>query len=190
MALRIKSRWTEHAKEKLSDDLLNENAQALAYIYWRLALDRAKNLHGEDFVYDTDKQRVYVIAEYLAMLIQMTDRMMYPRLEDEDRQQFITRLAMRLADHMQDNATDLFGEGDYRGPFITMLNIRAEGYAETDFSVEEGPSYGFLHYFGSSVHKVLDEKHHDNKWVIDQIMDVDGPETIKKASKALMDLFS
>lgn len=190
MALRIKSRWTEAAKEKLSDDLLNENAQALAYIYWRLALDRAKNLHGEDFVYDTDEQRIYVIGEYLAMLVQMSDRIVYARLEDEDRQQFITTLAMRLADHMQDNATDLFGEGDYRKTFITMLNIRAEGYVETEYSIEDGPSYGFLHYFGSSVHKVLDEKHHDNKWVIDQIMDVDGPDTIKKASKALMDLFS
>jgi len=127
LALRIKSRWTEHAKEKLSDDLLNENAQALAYIYWRLALDRAKNLHGEDFVYDTDEQRIYVIGEYLAMLVQMSDRVVYARLEDKDRQQFITTLALRLADHMQDNATDLFGEGDYRESFIKMLNVRAEG---------------------------------------------------------------
>lgn len=190
MAFRIKSRWAKTAKEKVSDDLLNENARALAFIYWCLALDQAKNLHGEDFVYDTDKQRIYVIGEYLAMLVQMSDRIMYARLEDEDRQRFITILAMRLADHMQDNAVDLFGEGDYRKTFITMLNVRAEGYAETDYSVEDGPSYGFLHYFGSNVHKVLDEKHHDNKWVIDQIMDVDGPETIKKASKALVDLFS
>lgn len=189
MAFRIKSRWTESAKEKLSDDLLNENAQALAYIYWRLALDKAKNLHGEDFVYDTDQQRVYVIGEYLAMLVQMSDRLMYARLDDEDRTSFITTLAMRLADHMQDNAADLFGEGDYRKSFITMLNIRAEGYSECDYSIEDGPSYGFLHFFGSNVHKVMDERHHDNRWVIDQIMEVDGPETIKKASKALMDLF-
>lgn len=190
MAFRIKSRWTERAKEKLSDDLLNENARALAYIYWRLSLDMAKHLHGEDFVYDTDQQRVYVIGEYLAMLVQMTDRLMFERLDNEDRSSFITALAMKLADHMQDNATDLFGEGEYRESFISMLNIRAEGYAECDYSIEDGPGYGFLHFFGSSVHKVLDERHHDNRWVIDQIMEVDGPESIKKASKALMDLFS
>lgn len=190
MAFRIKSRWTESAKKKLSDDLLNENAQALAYIFWRLALDKAKNLHGEDFVYDTDQQRIYVIGEYLAMLVQMTDRLIYVRLKDDDRSNFINALAMRLADHMQDNATDLFGEGDYRKPFVKILNIRAEGYAECEYSIEDGPSYCFLHFFGSNIHKVMDERHHDNRWVIDQIMDVDGPEAIAKASKALMDLFS
>lgn len=193
MALRIKSRWTEKAREKLSEDIINENAQALAYIYWRLALEQAKNLHGEDFIYDTDQQRVYVIGEYLAMLLQMSDRLVYPRLDDESRTEFINTLAMRLADHMQDNCEDLFGPGDYRSSFIEMLNRRAEGYSECSYSVEEGPGYSFLQYFGAQVLRVMDElggPHHENRWVIDQIMDVDGPETIDKASKALVDLFS
>jgi hypothetical protein len=190
LAVRIKSKWTDKAKEKLSGDLINENARALAFIFWRLALDRAINLHGEDFIYDSDQQRVYVIGEYLAMLLQVADRLVYARLTDEDRQQFINTLAQRLADHMQDNGTDLFGPADYRGPFIAMLNVRAQGYAEFEYSVENGPSYSFLHYFGTHVQKVMGEEHHDNRWVIDQIMDIDGPETIEKATKAIMDLFS
>lgn len=190
MALRIKSRWTEKAKQKLSDDLIKENAQALAFIYWRLALEMARNLHGEDYIYDSDEQRIKVIAEYLAMLIQVSDRLAYMRLEDEDRQEFIITLAKRLADHMQDNATDLFGQGDYRSSFIDMLNRRAAEYSEYEFSAEKGPSYGFMHYFGTQVQRVMGIEHHSNKWVIDQIMDVDGPETIEKAIKALEDLFS
>jgi hypothetical protein len=190
LALRIKSRWTEKAKEKFSDDLVKENAQALAFIYWRLALDRAINLHGEDYIYDSDEQRIKVIAEYLAMLIQVSDRLAYLRLEDEDRQEFITNLAMRLADHMQDNATDLFGPDDYRTSFIDMLNRRSAEYADFEFTGEKGPSYGFLHFFGTQVQKVMGDDHHSNRWVIDQIMDIDGPETIEKAMKAMEDLFS
>ncbi|HHC71575.1 MAG TPA: hypothetical protein ENK54_01655 [Thiotrichales bacterium] len=189
MALRIKSRWTEKAKVKHSDELLDENAQALAFIFWRLALDKAKNLHGEKFIYEDDRQRVYVIGEYLAMLLQVADRWAYLRLEEEDRARFINRLARRLADHMQDNAEDLFGPGDFRTPFIAMLNVRGEGYAEFDFT-EEGPSYGFLHFFGTHVQKVMSDEYHDNRWVIDQVMEIDGPETIDKAVKAMEDLFS
>ena len=91
---------------------------------------------------------------------------------------------------MQDNATDLFGNVNFKTPFVAMLNVRAAEYATYDFSVDEGPSYNFLQYFGSMVQKVMNQEHHDNRWVIDQIMDIDGPETIEKASKALKELFS
>jgi len=190
VALRIKSRWSEKAKAKLSDDLINENGRALAFIFWRVALDKAKNLHGEDFVYDDDEQRIKVIGEYLAMLVSMADRLAYVRLEDADRQQFIASMAKELATHMQDNAADLFGNVDFKTPFIAMLNVRAAEYALYDFSVDDGPSYNFLQYFGSMVQKVMNQEHHDNRWVIDQIMEIDGPETIEKASKAMKELFS
>jgi len=190
VALRIKSRWTERAKLKPTEQMQKENAQALAFIFWRIALEKAKNLHGEEFIYDTDEQRVKVIGEYLAMLLQVADRMAHGRMDDEHRREFVTFLAMRLADHMQDNATDLFGPADYRTPFIAMLNVRGEGYAECGFSPEEGASYGFLHYFGTCVQKVMGEDHHANKWVIDQVMEIDGPDAVEKAVKAVEDLFS
>jgi len=189
LAVRIKSRWTEKSRAKLDEDLVKENAQALAFIYWRVALDNAKNLHGEKYIYDNDEQRIKVIAEYLAMFLQMSDRLAYNRMEDESRQAFISALAMRLSDHMQDNATDLFGDSDYRSSFIDMLNRRSAEYAEFEYSAEDGPSYSFMQCFGSKVQDVMGEGHHDNKWVIDQIMDIDGPEAIEKASKALMQLF-
>jgi len=190
VALRIKSRWTERAKLRPTEQMQKENAQALAFIFWRIALEKAKNLHGEDFIYDTDEQRVKVIGEYLAMLLQVADRMVHGRMDEDDRREFVTFLALRLADHMQDNAADLFGPADYRQPFIAMLNVRAEGYAGCRFSPEEGASYGFLHYFGSNVQRVMGEGHHSNKWVIDQAMDIDGPDAVDKAVKAVEDLFS
>lgn len=189
MAVRIKSKWTKKSKANISEDMNKENAQALAFIYWRLALDYAKTLHGEKFIYDSDEQRIKVIAEYLAMFLQVSDRLSYGKIDDESRQEFITYLAIRLSDHMQDNATDLFGEGDYKTSFIDMLNRRSTEYAEFDYSVEDGPGYSFMQCFGSAVQNVMGDEHHDNKWVIDQIMDIDGPEAIKKAEKALVELF-
>lgn len=189
MAVRIKSKWTEKSKANLSEDIIKENAQALAFIYWRVALDNTKNLHGEKFIYDDDEQRIKVLAEYLAMFLQLSDRLAHGKIDDKSRQEFITYLAMRLSDHMQDNATDMFGEGDYRSSFIDMLNRRSAEYAEYEYSLEDGPSYSFMQCFGRKVQDVMGDEHHDNKWVIDQIMEIDGPDAVKKAEKALIQLF-
>lgn len=189
MAIRIKSKWFRKDQSRPSEASLEENGQALAFIAWRLALDKAINLHGEDFVYDNDQQRVYVIGEYLAMMLQVTDRHVYGRLSDEDRTMFITSLAKNLAVHMQDNCEDLFGEGSYKDNFIKLLNVRSEGFSHYDYSQETGPSYNFMHYFGTQVQKVMGEDYHENKWVIDQAMEIDGPEVIERLVKAIDDLF-
>ncbi len=189
MALRIKSKWFKKDKDSFSDSALKENGQALAFICWRLALDRAINLHGEDFVYDSDQQRVYVIGEYLAFFVQVADRHVYPRLNEHARTVFITAFAEKLAEHMQDNCQDLFGMADYKGPFIGLLNSRSASYAQYDYSDETGPSYGMLRSFGMNVQKVMGDEHHVNRWVIDQVMEIDGPETLEKLIKAIDDLF-
>jgi len=189
VALRIKSTWFRRDEDRLSESGLKENGEALAFICWRLALDKAINLHGVDFIYDNDTQRVGIIGEYLSLLITVADRHVHERLEDKDRGIFINSLAKRLADHMQDNCVDIFGSGDYKGPFISMLNMRSIGYSECSYSKEDGASYNMMHYFGSHTLKVMGEAHHDNRWVIDQAMEIDGPEIIEKMLSALDNLF-
>ena len=56
MALRIKSQWHNEVKDRS----LEEIAGAIAFITWKIALDKAVNLHGENFVYESDKH----IEEY------------------------------------------------------------------------------------------------------------------------------
>ena len=51
MALRIKSRWHDDGAERSVDEI----ASALAFISWRIAKDKAINLHGEDYIYDSDE---------------------------------------------------------------------------------------------------------------------------------------
>ena len=101
MALRIKSRWHDDDAERS----LEEIAGALAFISWRIAKDKAINLHGEDFVYENDEQRMGVITEYLLFQLQVVDRIAHISLELEtkDRKQLVIKLAKHLAGHLQEN---------------------------------------------------------------------------------------
>ena len=185
MALRIKSHWHNEDSKRTLEDI----AGAIAYIIWRLAKDKAINLHGKDFVYDDDRQRMDVIIEYVIFQLQITDRLARIRLQfdDEDRKQLILATTKKLAAHVHGNSLDLFGEGDHIGPFIEKLNERSSEYAEFKYT-EEGPRDPFLRHFGYSVQQVMGSEG-DNRWVIDQAMDQDGPEIVKQITQAIDNLF-
>lgn len=184
---RIKSTWHRPALDA-GDKSLQDIAGAIAFIAWRIALESAKDLHRERFNYGSDPQRVAVIAEFLAFLVQVADRLIYDMLDDADRTVVVNALGQRLADHVQDNLTDLFGPGDYRTPFIETLNGRLQDYAA--FSFTDGrPDYHFLRYFGDRVLKILGEDQ-TNRWVIDQIMEKSGPEAAKHMVRSVHNLFA
>jgi len=184
VALRIKSRWHGEGEHSLV-----EVAGALAFIAWRLAQDKAINLHGEDFVYENDRQRMDVIIEYLIFQLQVMDRLAAQRLELEDgeRQELIVAVARKMGEIVEDNSLDLFGPGDYVQPFFERINERASEYAEYRYT-DEGPSYPFLRHLGYEIQQIMGESQ-ENRWVIDQVMDVDGVEVDHKLSRAMMDLF-
>ncbi len=184
MALRIKSRW--HGEGERS---LDEIAGALAFIAWRLAQDKAINLHGEDFVYESDRQRMDVIIEYLIFQLQIMDRLAHDRLEmsDEERRQLIVAVAQKMGRIVEDNSLDLFGPGDHLPAFFDRINERAAEYAEFRYT-DEGPSYPFLRHLGYEIQQIMGESQ-ENRWVIDQVMDKDGVEVDRKLARAMMDLF-
>jgi len=184
MAIRIKSHWHNEDAQRPLDDI----ASAIAFIAWRIAKDKAINLHGERFIYEDDRQRMAVIAEYLYFQIQILDRMVYTRLEDADRRTLIVRLALKLAEHVQDNSQDLLGPADYGRPFINGLNQRGSEYAELNFT-DDGPSYPFLRHLGYQIQRLMGERE-ENRWVIDQVMERDGGEIYKQISRAINDLTS
>lgn len=183
MALRIKSQWyNEDTKRSLV-----EIAGALAFNAWKLAMDKAITLHGESFIYDSDRQRLRVIAEYLVFQIQLVDRMVHQKLEQEERQQLITAFAMRLAEHMQENSSELLGVGDYANEFIALLNQRSQEYSELGFG-DAGPSYPFMRHLGYEIQQLMGASQ-KNRWVIDQVMDKDAPEVYQQMKRILRNLF-
>lgn len=185
MALRIKSRWHDDDAERSLDEI----AGALAFISWRIAKDKAINLHGQDYVYESDEQRFAVITEYLVFQLQIIDRLAASRLEldDADRRKLVITVAKHLAGHLHDNSVDIFGPGDYLNPFIAKINQRGEEYAELSYT-DEGPSYPFMRHLGYEIQQIMGETQ-ENRWVIDQVMDKDGVEIDREIRRAVDNLF-
>jgi len=181
----MKSRWHDDDAERSLDEI----AGALAFISWRIAKDKAINLHGQDYVYEDDGQRFAVIVEYLIFQLQIIDRLALTQLElgDQDRQKLVVGVARHLAGHLHDNSVDVFGPGDYVGPFVRRLNERAAEYAEFNYTAE-GPSYPFMRHLGYEIQQIMGESQ-ENRWVIDQVMDKDGIEIDREIRRAVGNLF-
>ncbi|GMQ97173.1 MAG: hypothetical protein BMS9Abin15_0872 [Gammaproteobacteria bacterium] len=176
----LRNKWHKHKKPKTVD----EQAGALGYIVWRLAQDAAINLHGEDFIYNDDTQRLDVIAELLAFMVHLVDRIAYQAMPQAHRDRLINGLGIKVAGYMQDNRQDWQGPGDYKTPFVNLLNDRFGDYADLTFN-QDGPGYSLLRFLGHAVQKLMGPGH-QNKWVIDQIMDIEAPELYKRL-RASMD---
>ncbi len=182
--MRTRDKWRNSSRSRTLED----NATALAYVCWQIALDRAKNLHREDFDYSADEQRTDVIAEYLCFLVHACDRLVHGRIDETARGKFVGTLAHGVARHYQRNLEDVFGrERDYRSSFVERLNQRSAEYAACSFSGTE-PGFSMLRGLGRHVQDVMGEGQ-TNRWVIDQVMELDAPEAMLELKKSMDNLF-
>lgn len=181
--MRIRDKWRNRNRQ----GSLEDNATSLAYGIWQIALAAAKNLHVEHFDYESDEQRTAVIAEYLMFLVHVADRLAFEQMDAEARKLFVTTLAQHTARHYQRNVAEIMGPGDYRSGYIDKLNVRASEYAETPFS-DGDPGYETRRCLGEKIQRVMGVTQ-TNKWVIQQVMDLDAPETVKHLKTAMDNLF-
>lgn len=189
---RIKDRWHNSTpevpdREVLDEKTLDDQAGALAFITWRHALNGAINLHAEDYRYDDDHQRIAVISELLAFQVQLIDRLSHSFLQTSEREIFINALCSKVADHMQDNLEDIAGPGNYRPPFVALLNDRFTEYATFAYS-DERPGYDTLRCLGHKILQIMGDDQ-TNRWVIDQIIEIDAPELIDNVIRSTSRLF-
>jgi len=189
---RIKDRWHNSTPDDSVRNITNEKtgedqASALAYIIWRQALNGAINLHAEDFNYDNDQQRIGVISELLAFQIQHVDRMTSEFITASEREDLITGLCEKVADQMQDNLTDIAGPGNYKPPFVALLNKRFSDYSEYDYR-DGRPGYPAFRFLGHEILALMGEDQ-TNRWVIDQIMEIDAQELIDQVTKSTNRLY-
>ncbi len=182
MKLRIHDKWLNKR-----DASIEENATSLAYTIWQIALTATKNLYIEDFEFDNDEQRLGVIAEYQIFLIHCSDRLAFNRMDTDARALFVTTLAKESARHLQRNKEDILGRGDYKSSFLKRLNERNSEYAKCSFD-DDKPGYALLRTFSEKVQNIMGSSQ-TNRWVIDQIMEIDGPETVDYLSRAMGNLF-
>ncbi len=123
----VKTRW-----RKKSARTLAERAGVIGANVWKVALEIFKHLEKEGFRFGSDRQVTAVLSEFIAFLVQLADRSVYGRLSDADRAVLIGETAGHLATTMENNQLDLLGPGEYRKPFVNLLNARFEEYAGFD----------------------------------------------------------
>jgi len=167
---RIRTSWKNKGK-KIS---VSEFANALSAICWRMSLNAAKNLHQQDFEYQTDRQRLGVIQQYLFYFIHCADRLVFDHFDQKNRAEFINALSVDCQNHYASNALEIMGQKIDPSDFVTSLNQAMESLSRCRFIARE-PSYEMYRVLGSGVQEILGQSQ-TNKWVIGQVMDIDGPE--------------
>ena len=180
MRIRLKTKWNKQEREVSLEDTVS----VLAFNAWKIGMQTLLEIENENFQTDTQMQRVAVMEEIMAFLVHVLDRVAYDIMGEEDRAQLISTFAIKLSDHIQDNARDFGGPGDYRNPFINKLNQRMEDYAETNWSkVGQEPGFSMGLVFGNHIAGALGPR--DQKWVLDYIQRVLMPEMLEPFKKVL-----
>ncbi len=181
--MRIKSRWSKKGKTHS----LEEIAGAVAFIAWRIAGNCLLSLENNDFETATQKQRLEIITEFLIFIIHMVDRMTIESFDENERVRFFTELVQKTAKHLEDNKRDLIGDGDYRQDFIEQLNERIAEYSEFSYDEKDGPSFPMKRFFGDKVALLLGDK--NNKWVADQVIEIEVRDIMQHLKKSVPNLF-
>ncbi|MDX1374473.1 MAG: hypothetical protein R3357_02845 [Burkholderiales bacterium] len=171
----VKTRWRKKGPRSLAD-----RAGVIGANVWKLALEFFRHMEKEGFRFGSDRLVTNVLTEFIAFLVQLVDRSVYGRLAEADRATLVAEVVRHLAATMENNQMDLFGPGEYRKPFIDAMNARFNEYAEFEYR-DGDPGYACLRYFASRVADAMTEG--DNRWVIEQMMDVEAPEMVRLVKK-------
>ena len=178
--MRMRTRW--HNKERQVS--VDEKANTMAFISWRIAMALVLELENENFQTESQQQRLDVIREALAFLVSVTDRLVVEQMSAEERQEFVAKYAIKLSKTFQENSEDLIGRNvDYKKNFIDILNQRLNAYADCSWDDEKDmPGFQYKRDFGDNISAVMGIR--DNKWITDQIMEIEVPEMMENLKKS------
>ena len=171
----VKTRW-----RKKGARTVEERAGVIGANVWKIALEVFKHMEKEGFRFGSDRLTTEVITEFIAFLVQLADRAVYGKLAEEERAALIGAVVRHLAATMENNQQDLYGPGEYRKPFIDLLNARFAEYAGFEYRDGE-PGYPCLRFFAGKVADAMAPG--DNKWVVEQMMDIEAPEMVRLVRK-------
>ena len=172
----VKTRW----RKKGAPRTLTDCASVIGANIWKIALEIFRHMEKEEFRFGSDQLVTAVMAEFIAFMVQLVDRSLHGRLSDADRATLINETARHLAVTIENNQRDLLGPGDYRKPFIDLLNARFEDYAGFEYRNGE-PGFPCVRFFATNVSDAMAGS--GNRWVIEQIMDIEAPEMVRLMRK-------
>ncbi len=191
MAVRLRTRWhrssrsERNKKGSCKPKTLDSLSSAVAINIWKLGKDSFLHMEKEGFLFPQDSQAIDVISEYAVYLLHIIDRLIYGKLPEEERAPLINGIAGCLIETFVANKNDLLGAGEYQADFVDRLNDRLGNYAECSFDAD-GPGYDFNRYLGQKVAEVMAAS--DDKWVVEQVMDIEAPEMAEKIRPVVRDV--
>ena len=180
--MRIRDRWPARDNSVSTE----ENAGALAYVCWQVALDGTKQLHAQKFDYRDDAQRVAVISEYLVFLIHICDRICATQLQPDEREIFVIKLTRVCAGHLHRNAEEILGPGDYAETFMDTFNARSKDFSQCKY-VNGGPGYSLLRAFGAQIQQLMGNSQ-TNRWVMDQVTEISAQNAVDQVQKSIRNI--
>lgn len=175
MAIRMRTKWHTRGPKSAED-----RAGVVGFNIWKIANESWKHMEQGGFRPGEDRQIVALMTEMMAFLMHVSDRLVYGQLPEDERARFMNALGQHLAKTLQTNMLDMFGPGDYTGPFVAILNQRLSDYSEFEFG-EYTASYAMLRYLGDKMAEAMTGT--DSKWVIEQIIDIEAPEALERIKK-------
>ncbi len=176
---RLKGGWNQRGRGRS----LQEIGSAISFNIWQIAGQAVLDLENEGFQTDTQSQRLDVLTEFAAFLLQLVDRILFDQFDQEQRNGIISGAGLHMAGILQDNRQETNGEGEYRKQFLTTLNERIGDYSQCKFSRIDGPSFIFYRILGDHVSAKMGEK--DNKWITGYIIDIAGDKLHKSLKRIL-----
>ncbi|MCP4077535.1 MAG: hypothetical protein GY744_15290 [Gammaproteobacteria bacterium] len=176
---RLKSNWNQRGRGRSPEDI----GSAISFNIWQIAGQAVLELENEGFQTDSQSQRLDVLTEFAAFLLQLVDRTVYDQFDLEQRNAIISSAGLHMAGILQDNRLDTDGEGDYRKQFLTILNERIGDYSQCKFSQIDGPSFVFYRLLGDHVSARMGGK--DNKWITGYVIDIAGEKLHKSLKRVL-----
>ena len=185
MAIRIRSQFHAGGRERTMAEL----ASVIAMLSWKLAVESIKRMREAKFDIDLGQPYFDYVCESMAFHAHLADRVAFAKLDAEQRNEFATALALRMAEAIEDNADMLLEArepGACRRHFLEVFNASGVDYAEYGYD-EKGPDFGFRRAFAARVRESMPEK--DKNWVYDQVMEIETPEGVKALEKTLAGLF-
>jgi len=181
---RLKIGWSDKDKVRSLEDV----GGAISFDIWQISGQGLLDLENEGFQTDTGSQRLDVMTEYAAYLIQLVDRFLFDSFELEHRKSLITATGLHLAGIMQDNRQDTDGAGDYTAAFLQTLNSRIREYSNCQVDEKEGPSFVFLRVLGDHITAQMGAK--DAKWITTYVIDIAGENLFRDLYRVLPGLLN
>jgi hypothetical protein len=185
-SMRVKSQWFRSETPKTATEI----AGAAAFIIFRIAQNSLKNMRKAAFELPPGATYFAFLAEFLAFLTLIADRIAHGRGDEPWRIEFTTALANRVGAFLADNEASLLGVDSVptiKRRFVALVNERSADYSDCRWT-DDGPDYAFLRCLGHRVAEVM--ARHEQTWAVTQVIDSEAPEateTLQRAMAGLLD---